>query len=255
MVHEIEPRTVPDELYNLTQLAEVSLAAGKLSTKNFQENYDIEDTKPEPSTYKTQSLSMFRHNSTESFSQTDSDDSYELNQWTSRLLLDTRQIPFVQHSTAAKAQTLESTLSSDNDSNYKYSHKIFDKRKSRNLPDHVAMDVEANSQSSDSSVDGNFINVIKTESTGNQAEDIHVCPECGKKYSTSSNLARHRQTHRSLEDKKARRCPHCDKVYVSMPAFSMHVRTHNQGCECPHCGKCFSRPWLLQGHIRTHTGN
>lgn len=24
----------------------------------------------------------------------------------------------------------------------------------------------------------------------------HVCPECGKKYSTSSNLARHRQTHR-----------------------------------------------------------
>ncbi|XP_066999446.1 transcriptional repressor scratch 2 [Anabrus simplex] len=82
----------------------------------------------------------------------------------------------------------------------------------------------------------------------------HGCPDCGKRYSTSSNLARHRQTHRSLGDKKARRCPHCDKVYVSMPAFSMHVRTHNQGCKCPYCGKCFSRPWLLQGHIRTHTG-
>ncbi|XP_058123386.1 zinc finger protein 467 [Anopheles ziemanni] len=84
--------------------------------------------------------------------------------------------------------------------------------------------------------------------------DVHVCPECNKRYSTSSNLARHRQTHRSLEDKKARKCPFCSKVYVSMPAYSMHVRTHNQGCECPTCGKCFSRPWLLQGHIRTHTG-
>lgn len=84
--------------------------------------------------------------------------------------------------------------------------------------------------------------------------DCHACPDCGKRYSTSSNLARHRQTHRSITDKKARKCPHCDKVYVSMPAFSMHVRTHNQGCQCPHCGKCFSRPWLLQGHIRTHTG-
>lgn len=88
-----------------------------------------------------------------------------------------------------------------------------------------------------------------------ESADDHECPECGKRYSTSSNLARHRQTHRSLGDKKARRCPHCDKVYVSIPAYSMHVRTHNQGCKCHFCGKCFSRPWLLQGHIRTHTGN
>uniref|UniRef100_A0A0A9ZIZ9 Transcriptional repressor scratch 1 n=4 Tax=Lygus hesperus TaxID=30085 RepID=A0A0A9ZIZ9_LYGHE len=88
----------------------------------------------------------------------------------------------------------------------------------------------------------------------NRDRGIFQCGECGKKYTTSSNLARHKQVHRDINDKKARRCPHCGKLYVSVPAFSMHLRTHVQDCRCDICGKSFSRPWLLQGHIRTHTG-
>jgi predicted RNA-binding Zn-ribbon protein involved in translation (DUF1610 family) len=34
--------------------------------------------------------------------------------------------------------------------------------------------------------------------SGNNREHAFPCPECGKAYSTSSNLARHRQTHRYL---------------------------------------------------------
>lgn len=294
-----ERSSIPEELYNLTQLADVTLAAGRLSTTNIQtiknymqngESLSLTELMPHKQIRASDEHEHRISNTEIILEQSHNDSGYTSDIEKSHKQRNINQKVGHVNEMANSAVDLDVTpkkifadqrqssfSSSEEDSPYNYSHKIFDKRKSRKLcyqsddsiylspkkpttfEKHSALAVEETEDSllsiSESDSNAEIYSSGKSMDCISGSDDVHNCPECGKKYSTSSNLARHRQTHRSLLDKKARRCPHCDKVYVSMPAYSMHVRTHNQGCECPHCGKRFSRPWLLQGHIRTHTGS
>lgn len=252
MVHSIPSdrasSNVPEELYNLTQLADVTLAAGKLSTAeanqqamkcaSLEMHHSTSLLLPspiKPPTYHPQTINTTPTHSV-------------IRNWSFEPASTSPFQPFVSKTISYPNMSTQHAYSNSEDdcsdattTNFPttklYAHKIFDKRKARKLsyqsddsidfearrmsrfleatqtsvavrpPDEclgtivTGVDDEDYEQPEDGmdgdEMDGDFGEVLGgVEEDG---MDVHTCPECGKRYSTSSNLARHRQTHRLVK--------------------------------------------------------
>ncbi|RMB99095.1 hypothetical protein DUI87_24283 [Hirundo rustica rustica] len=82
-------------------------------------------------------------------------------------------------------------------------------------------------------------------------ERPYECPECGKRFQTSSDLFQHQWIH--MEERPFR-CPDCRKGFKHNSHLIRHRRIHTEErpYECPQCGKIFSHSSALTQCHRRH---
>jgi len=86
-------------------------------------------------------------------------------------------------------------------------------------------------------------------------EKPHECPiaSCGKRFSTSGNLARHKRLH-TLSKLK---CPvtECTRIFTKKEKLLRHLKVHMGSaphtCQVPNCSKTFSTAGNLTRHMKS----
>ncbi|XP_033620860.1 zinc finger and SCAN domain-containing protein 29 isoform X2 [Fukomys damarensis] len=91
------------------------------------------------------------------------------------------------------------------------------------------------------------------DQVSHKVENPYKCADCGKSFSRSARLIRHRRIHTGERPYK---CLDCGKRFRDSSNFITHRRIHTgeKPYQCGECGKCFNQSSSLIIHQRTHTG-
>ena len=88
------------------------------------------------------------------------------------------------------------------------------------------------------------------------ANKNHICAQCGKAFSTNSNLHKH---HRNVHEKRKNNvCNFCSKAFGESSDLKKHIEWVHEGVKdkiCDLCGMAFGHGHALKRHLRTvHEG-
>lgn len=221
MVQELQANQ-PEDFFNLSTLAEVTLIAGKLSTTDINEikNY-INKSEDMLKPFSSISQQILYRNDQQSFESTKKK---WKNNWESLKNQETRfkKIHPLENSSKSFHSSCSSVCNSSDDDSTKsllsYSHKVFDRKKQRSFKQssteseydfhYESHRMRGYDAIKDTSCDDSNSNeILKSDDIVNDKNEIdfcsdqrlddsfdaktddqqsdHICPECGKKYSTS----------------------------------------------------------------------
>ncbi|XP_036370379.1 zinc finger protein 431-like [Octopus sinensis] len=86
-----------------------------------------------------------------------------------------------------------------------------------------------------------------------EGEQPYPCDICGKSFSRSDSLTKHKRIHTG---EKPYHCDICGKSFSRYHSLAIHIRTHtvDKPYDCDICGKSFYQSGNLTNHKRVHTG-